>query len=187
MFRALKQDVKMGKCSFFLFLVGLALVGCRVASPAAPVTATWPAEPETNFAFRLSYGSCFRSTLDTFEGTYRTVVGDMEPVTIPVTLTDEQRTAVYQKVMAIDFFRYPETFRVQYDENDTVGMVTPASDYRITVRNGQQTHEVFWRDEIFEPTSKEAEQLRELLLMIIEMIKSNPDVQNLPPLNAGCA
>ena len=177
----------MKKRGILLLLIGLVLVGCGAASPAAPATATWPAEPEANFAFRFAYGSCFTDTLDTFEHTYRTVVGNLEPVAIPVTLTDEQMTEIYQKMMAIGFFSYPETFRILFDEDDLVGMVTPASDYRITVRNGEQTHTVFWRDEITDPTTQEAEQLRELFMMIIEMIKSNPDVQNLPPLDVGCA
>jgi hypothetical protein len=177
----------MGKCCILSFLITLLLVGCGEVSPMALPTAAWPAEPQANFAFRFAYGSCFTSTLDTFEQTYRTVVGDLEPVTIPVKLTGEQMTAIYQKMMAIGFFSYPAIFRIQYDQEDMVGMVTPASDYRIEVRNGEQQHEVFWRDEITDPTSPEAEHLRELFMMIIEMIKSNPDVQNLPPLDVGCA
>lgn len=162
------------KC-FILFLIGLVLSGCG------------PDQPEANFAFRFAYGSCYTSTLDTFDQTFQTVVGDMEQVTIPVTLGNEQMTAIYQKMMAIDYFSYPEVFRIRYGDNDVVGMVTPAIDYRITVQNGEQNHEVFWHDEITDPTSQEAEQLRELFKMIMEMIANNPDVQNLPPLNVGCA
>jgi hypothetical protein len=191
----------------FLLLFGLFLMGCVPSSPSATgtmralptatatttalraVTITMPAlpaQPEPNFAFSFSYGDC-GGTLDTFEQTYSTLIKDGEPITIPVTLTDEQMMTIYQKMVAIDFFSYPETFRIAYDVNGVVGIQTPAPDYRIKVRNGELTHSVFWRDEIFEPTNREADQLRELIQIIMQVIKTNPDIQNLPELNFGCA
>lgn len=155
--------------------------------PVSGSAATWPAQPEPDFAFRLTYGSCFSSSLDTFEQTYRTAVGNGESVTIPLTLSEEQTQTIYQKMAAIDFFRYPETFRITYDENEVVGMVTPATDYHITVRNGERMHSVFWRDEISTPTNRDAEQLRELIQIILQVLDTHPDIQNLPELNFGCA
>ena len=163
------------------------MAGCLPVSPGEAVTPVFPARPAPNFAFSFAYGSCFTSTLDTFEQTYTTAVKDGERATVPVSLSDAQMQEIYNKIVAIDFFSYPETFRITYAEDEVVGMVTPAQEYRITVRNGDQTHSVFWIDEITSPTSREADQLRELIQMMMEVIESNPDIQNLPDLNFGCA
>ena len=165
-----------------LGLLGLVLVSCLPAPASEAVTSILSIQPEPNFAFYFAYGPC-GGALDTFENTYRTAIYDGEPITIPVTLTDEQMMTIYQKMVAIDFFSYPETFRIL---NGTA-MVTPAPEYRIKVRNGELTHSVFWVDEIFEPTNREADQLRELIQIIMRVIETHPDIQNLPPKNYGCA
>ncbi|MCJ7621112.1 MAG: hypothetical protein MUP64_12940, partial [Anaerolineae bacterium] len=109
-----------------------------------------------------------------------------DSVTIPIALTDAQMASIYQKMVEINFFDYPEVFEIPVKEGETRGMVTPAPSYRFTVRSGEATKTVAWTDEIVEPTSPEAEALRELIQLLMQVVESHPDIQGLPPSNILC-
>jgi len=112
----------------------------------------------------------------------------VEPdVTIPLHLSDTQKAAIYQKMVEIEFFDYPDAFSIPTPKNGTVGILTPATLYRITVRNGELTKSLSWLDEIFAPTTPKADHLRELFQLILKMIEEHPDYKKLPERKAGCA
>ena len=154
--------------------------------PSPLATSPFPAQPEANFAFLFAFGTCSTDVLDTFEQTYSREIKPGDSVTIPIALTDAQMASIYQKMVEINFFDYPEVFEIPVKEGETYGMVTPAPSYRFTVRLGEVTKTVTWTDEIVEPTSPEADALRELIQLLLQVIESHPEIQRLPPSNILC-
>lgn len=142
--------------------------------------------PEQNFAIKFEFGSCNRDILDTFTGTFTKDMIVDTAITIPFEISDSQKIAIYLKMLEIDFFDYPEVFAIQTSPDDVVGIVTPAMKYRITVHNGDLTKTLYWVDEIVEPTTPEAENLRSLFGLIIKIAQNNPEYQQLPQPKAGC-
>jgi hypothetical protein len=143
---------------------------------------------EPDFGFRFEDLSCYNDVLDTFEGTFTTDVGYPEhtAVTVPMHLTDEQMTAVYMKMVEIGFWDYPANFAVPLDPSAGGRYQYPQSHFRITVRNGGVDQWVDWMMGYVEPTNQDAEQLKDLIIMITEMIRSSPDYQQVPDRGYAC-
>ena len=141
-----------------------------------------PKYPETNFAFRFEFGSCDNDVLDTFTGTFTKDMIVEPAITIPFELSEEQMTAIYQKMGQIDFFDYPAVFTIPKPE----GMQSPAMQYYIEVRNGNLTKTVRWDGEFFSKSDREANNLENLFYMIMKMIWEHPDYRQLPKPKAGC-
>jgi len=140
----------------------------------------WSVQPEINFGFILEYGSCYTNKLDTFRGEF-TLDQVTEPsITIPLKLSAEQLEMIYQKMYEINLTQYPAIYAIPTHPGEQVGFVTPASHYNLEVVNGKSTTTISWTDEIIEPTALEADRLRELLKMIVQMISENPDGIELP-------
>ncbi len=89
-------------------------------------------------------------------------------------------------MVAIDFFGYPEVFSIPTPKTGPVGRITPSTHYEITVRNGEITKTLTWQDEIIDPTTRKADNLRELFQLIIQMIQEHPAYKKLPERAAGC-
>lgn len=173
------NNIKTLSISIFLLTV---LVSCDVPTPTP-----YPAEQQRNFAIRFEYGSCDTNILDTFNGTYTRDMIVEPDVTIILHLSDSQKADIYQKMVEINFFDYPEAFSIPTPQNGILGRVTPATQYRITVRNGDLAKSLSWLDEIIEPKMPEADKLRELFQLIIKIIEGQPDFKKLPERKAGCA
>jgi hypothetical protein len=171
----------LGKILSLLIVSTLGLCAC-----ASSLSTSHLPHPEGNFAFTFEFGSCNRDILDTFNGTFTKDMIVDPAVTIPFQLSDSQTTAIYQEMVEIGFFDYPEVFSIPTPDNGIVGMVTPAMRYCMTVRNGDLIKTLSWVDEITEPTTPEAERLRSLFGLIIDMIQESPDYKQLPEPKAGC-
>ena len=159
------------------------------AIPSTPIAPTLSssAQPESNFGFVLEYGACYTNVLDTFKGEF-TQDRVVEPsITILLQLTSQQMLNIFQKMDEIHLAEYPELFAIPTQDDEPVGIVTPSVRYLLQVRNGATQSTVRWNDEIVQPTSWEADQLRELLQMIIHMIRESPSFRQLPELKFGCA
>jgi hypothetical protein len=169
---------------FVIFLFILSLTGlCACHSPDPGTT---PLNPAPNFAFTFEYGSCNRDIIDTFKETFTKDMIVEPAVTIPFILTNDQKNEIYREMVEINLWDYPEHFSIPIPGGAIVGIVTPAMEYRITVRNGELTKTIYWLDEITEPTTPQAEQLRSFFMRMIEMIQNSPEYKQLPELTAGC-
>lgn len=147
----------------------------------------YAAQPEPNFGIRFEYG-CIGPTriLDTFSQTLTQLAYDgTEPVTITLVLSPDKLRSIYTEMAAINFLNYPTEFSVVPKEQMR-GFSAPYEVFRLRVRNGPHTTEVHWIDEIIDPTSDEAEQLRRFLRHIEAIIDQQPELSTLPPL-PGCA
>jgi hypothetical protein len=167
------------------------LVACSAPTPSAtPLPARiYAPEPEANFALHFDYGGCLGETLDTFQGTFsRSMCPPDPPVTISFALSEEEMRTIYLKMARIDFFGYPDQFSVVVPEGAVILQVTPSDSYHLKVRNGEVEKELYWTDDIVEPTTQEADQLRALLKKVIGIIQGHPELKLLPERSGcGCA
>jgi hypothetical protein len=160
----------------------LALAACQAGAPTA-ATVEMPARA-ADFAFTFEFSVCYREVLDTFDGTYTRQIAGEPDVHGPMVLNAEQMQAVYDKLVAIDFWSYPAEYRVPAAE--VVAVVSPYYRYALTVRNDGTTHAVAWTDDIVDPAPLEAVRLRELFTSLVRMVKATPEFQALPSASIGC-
>ena len=136
----------------------------------------------------FEFGACFTDALDTFNGTFTKDLLFDAAITIPFRLSPGQMTAIYGKMIEINFFDYPAAFSVptpMFDQTWVIQM--PAERFHIVVRNGNASKTLDWIDAIREPESREAQKLRALFEMMMEMISARPEYRHLPERNGACA
>lgn len=142
---------------------------------------------DSDFNLIFRYGVGAKNVLNTFKGTYtRDMVGD-PPITVRLCLSEEELDRIYQKMVEIDFFNYPDKFHVQVHLEGVVGEVPPYSTYHFKVKyNNSEIKELVWADNIISENER-ADKLRELIKFIIEIIESKPEYKRLPePRGAYC-
>ncbi len=114
-----------------------------------------------------------------------TALGETTAITIPFQLSPGQTDAIYQNVLAINFFNYPSELRIRDDQIQQ--MVTPAPTYYLSITNGTKTNSVQWTDDVTEPKHAEVERFRELIRLIEQTIELHPEVHQLPQAKVACA
>jgi hypothetical protein len=173
-----------------MILAAVLLPACGAPAPSAtPLPErVYAPEPEANFALYFSYGACLGETLDTFQGTFsRSMCPPDPPVSISFALTAEEMRTIYLEMAKIDFFGYPDQFRVAVPEGAVFGQVTPSESYHLKVRNGEAEKDLYWTDDIFDPTTQEADRLRAFLRLVIDVIHGHPELEQVPgPSGCGC-
>jgi hypothetical protein len=158
----------------------LVITGCGVVK-AQEVNSNNLQKSNYNFVFK--YGVTARNTLDTSQGTFTKDMVSAPGVTIDLVLTADEMDSIYKKMMEIDFFNYPDEFKVT-PEGDLVGMVTPYSTYYFKVDYGSGIKELIWEDEITN-SNEQADKLRELINLIKNIIESKAEYQALPEPSGG--
>jgi hypothetical protein len=159
------------------------------APSATPLPArVYAPEPEANFALYFTYGACLAETLDTFQGTFsRSMCPPDPPVTISFTLSAEEMRTIYLEMAKIGFFGYPDQFSVVVPEGTVYCQVTPSESYHLKVRNGGVEKDLHWTDDIVEPATQQADQLRAFFKMVIGIIHGRPELKLVPePSGCGC-
>ena len=124
--------------------------------------------------------------LDTINGTLvYTPIGDTTSIKISLQLTDDELESIYQKAISIGFFEYPAKFVVP--SYIVIGHQTPADSFELSMTNGTVTNSVSWIDDaVTLSIYKKADRLRELMKLINEIVRSHPEVQQLPVPKALC-
>ena len=89
-------------------MAGLALVATLLGT-AGCIT---PPPSQSNFNLIFQYGVGARNELNTFEGTYTKDMIMDPPITVNLTLSKEELDIIYQKMIEINFFGYPDEFSV---------------------------------------------------------------------------
>jgi len=164
----------------WLIIAGLTLI---VAVTALTGCTTRPAEV-SNFNLIFKYGVTARNELNTFAGTY-TKDMIMDPsITVELSLTEEELDRIYQKMLEIDFFDYPDEFSVYVAPRRLTVIVTPYSSYYFKVEYNSSIKELRWEDEI-KNRNEEADKLRELIGLIRDIIESKEEYQKLPEPSGG--
>ena len=130
------KKVRLTLASIVLTAILLSTFGCNNCPPR-----------ESDFNFILKHGTYARNELDTFRGIY---VKDMViglPAQTRLCLTQEDMDNIYQKMVEIDFFNYPDKFSVSIAPGENIGIVTPYSSYYFKVEYDSHIKELWW-DEV---------------------------------------
>ena len=143
-----------------------------------------------NFFFVFVDYSCGAvpvNVLDTKSSTLvHTPLDETVAVTISLRLTDDELASIYKKAISIGFFDYPSTFVIPDDQ--VLGYMAPAFSYQLSMTNGEMTNSVSWTDDTMtKPTYTKADELRELIQLIEEIIRSHPEYKQLPGPSFACA
>ena len=134
------------------------------------------AEPESaGFNLEFKYGITARNVLDTFEGTYTKDMVIDPPITVELSLSAAEKEMIYEKIVEIDFFSYPDEFSVDVPPGAMTVKVTPYSSYYFRVAYNSQVKELRWDDKITHPDEK-ADRLRELITVIRNIIESKENL-----------
>jgi hypothetical protein len=141
-------------------------------------------QQESDFNFIFKYGVMARNELDTFQGSYAKDMVLGLPARTQLYLSEEEMDRIYQKMVAIDFFNYPDEFSVSTVPGEPIGMVTPHASYYFKVEYNSQIKELSWDDDITNPDEK-ADKLRELISLIRDIIESREEYQKLPEPRSG--
>ncbi|MFC1949538.1 hypothetical protein ACFLW0_05140 [Chloroflexota bacterium] len=164
----------------WLLVAGLALIVAVIGLTGCSA----PPADVSNFNLIFRYGVTARNELNTFEGTY-TKDMIMDPsITVELSLTEEELDRIYQKMVEIDFFDYPDEFSVPIAPGGLVTMVTPYSSYYFEVEYDSTVKELRWEDEIMNQ-NEEADKLRELIRLIRDIIESKEEYKELPSPTSG--
>jgi hypothetical protein len=162
------KKIKFISAAFFIILIMPVLLACG----------SQPAE-DANFNFDLKYGVGGKNEIDTFHGKFTKDMVDAPSITINLRLSEAEMESIYQKMVEIDFFNYPDTFTVTASPGDSTTAITPFNTYIFTVEKNSQTKTLNWNDEIQTPNDK-ADKLRELIVLIQRMIEAKEEYKELP-------
>ncbi|MEA2572799.1 MAG: hypothetical protein QOH93_97 [Chloroflexia bacterium] len=184
--------------AFVLFVPVLA--GCGAPEPVpSPVPTLNPSptpgpQPPADFGFIFDDVVCYLIRVDAFQGEYSVAdtYGALSAGTPTVAITHtlklpaSEMAAIYHKMVEIDFFSYPDKFEILLPPGAIRGIVEPHSEYHFKVRSDGHTKELRWKDDIYEPTTPEADNLRALIKQIRETVESHLEVKDVT-LPLGCA
>ena len=162
------KNIKLISAALIIILIVPIIIACG----------NQPAEG-ANFNFDLKYGVGAKNEIDTFHGKFTKDMVDAPSITITLKLSEAEMEEIYQKMLDIDFFNYPDTFTVIPGPNEATQLVTPVNSYYFTVEKNGQTKTLSWEDSNQNPNTK-ADKLRELIVMIQRMIEAKEEYKELP-------
>ena len=164
----------------WLIIAGLALVATILGVTGC--STTQPTESSFNLIFKYGVGA--RNELSTFEDTYTKDMVMDPSITVNLSLTEEELDRIYQKMVEINFFDYPDRFSVSVPAGELVTMVTPHMSYYFKVEYDSRIKELWWEDEIMNE-NEEASRLREFIQLIRDIIESKEEYKELPEPTSG--
>lgn len=118
-------------------------------------------------------------TLDTANKTYTAYDRPKEEITISLSLTDEEMSDIYQKLLEIDFFNYPNEFTAK--EGEIVGQRIPCSSFSLNVSARSKTKNLSWNNCVLGDVKDERlTKAENLISYILEIVQSKEEYKALP-------
>ena len=140
-------------------------------------------EPEVNFGISLRYGILARNELNTFADTFTKDLILDGTVMVSFHLPAADLDSIEAKMEQINFFSYPDTFRVT--SRDSIRcFIMPYCTYDFKVASRSRVKTLFWEDAIV-ANDPQATKLRELIMLIREIVESKPEYQQLRSARGG--
>lgn len=136
-----------------------------------------------NLIFKFGVGA--QNELNTLDQTFTKDMIVDSNITVTLSLSKEELDTIYQKMIEIDFFSYPDTFAIYVAPGETRGIQSTYSSYYFKVEYDSKIKELWWEDEIVEPIDDKAEKLRELITLIRGLIYSKEAYKKLPRPRGG--
>ncbi len=124
-----------------------------------------------DFNLLFQYGVFERNMLDTFSNTYTKDMVMDPSITIGLKLTDEEKRKIYDKMIEIDFFNYPDEFDYPVS--------IPPSSYSIYVDYYSKTKDCHWGYSSLDSDPRVGK-LNELARLIQDIVESKKEYKRLP-------
>jgi hypothetical protein len=138
-----------------------------------------------NFSFYMDYGSCLVDTYDSSNGIFtQQMCHDQDPVTVITKLSDQQLSVIFTEITQIKFFEYPDIFVITPDKNTTA--ITTEGHYNLRVINGDYQKQVICYTYYFQNLPNQAQQYKDVVVNIWDILRKQPEVMNLPKRGCGC-
>ena len=132
-----------------------------------------------NILFKYGYDKAMRNELNTFNETYTKDLGKDPPITVEFRLTDEDMERIYQKIVEIDFFCFPEKFVIPVPDGEVVSATSNYLQYYFRVECDNKVKIVQWKDYILKEND-DAKNLRKVISLIRSIIESKDEYRDLP-------
>jgi len=132
-----------------------------------------------NILFKYGYSKAMRNELNTFNGTYTKDLGRDPSITVELRLTDEDMERIYQKMVEIDFFCFPERFVIPIPDGEIVSATSNYLQYYFRVECDNKVKIVQWSDYILKEND-DAKNLRKVISLIRSIIESKDEYWDLP-------
>lgn len=169
------------KTIFIVILTGIVLIGNGILE-ARNWPYWFPQRQDLNLIFKYGVGA--KNELNTFKNTYtKDMVVDL-PITINLTLSDQEIETIYTKMKAVNFFNFPQELPTPRDPNALITIVTPCDDFYLKVISDSGNKEYFW-DNCGEKLYQNFSELDELSNLIQDIIQSRTEFQELPEPRGG--
>lgn len=146
-------------------------------TPAATQPTTTPPAMQETFDFIFRYGPTMANELDTFKNTFTLDMVSLLPVSTKLTLSQEEKEKIFQKMQEIDFFNYPDVYGRPIPSGYPLN--PQLNRYYFYVKYGSQIKDLRWDDNIIGLDSQ-ASKLRILIQLIQNIITSKEEFKNLP-------
>jgi hypothetical protein len=161
-----------------LFFISIILfISCEKSFE--PLKVEYKCNSENNINFIFKYGIGGKNVINTFNCTFTKDMVCDPSVTTFLQFKSDEKDSILSKMNQIDFFNYPDTFKVKIT-GDSIGHFSPYSLFYFYVEIGDLKKELFWADSMLN-IDYNSIKLRDLINLIISIIASKKEYINLPP------
>jgi hypothetical protein len=122
--------------------------------------------------------------LDTFNGTYSRDMWLDPWITVNLTLSKEEMDSIFQKMVEMEFFNYPDEFKIIVPKGEKYGVYSHGKNYYFKVAYKTRIKELRWYNDISYPDEK-AKKIEELGNFIREIIQAKEEFKKLPKPRGG--
>ena len=163
------------------------LLALLLSSCGSPVEGS-PQQGSTsgfNLVFKYGVGGApTKNVLETARGTFtRDMILD-PPVTVKLKLSEDDLKRIRDKMDEIHFWDYPDVLGYEPPPGGLTRMVTPYPSYYFRAERGGVVKELRWDDQHADE-SERAVKLRDLTVLIREIVESKPGYEELPEPRGG--
>lgn len=166
-------------CGLSSIFVLSTIIGCN-PFVSKQTTGLQDTSSQSNLNLIFKYGVGARNELNTFENTFtKDLIGNPD-TTVHLSLSKKELTEIQETMKEINFFDYPDTFVILIPPNKRGCYQEPYDSYYFKVKSDSLIKELWWEDEICEIRDENAENLRELIMFIRNIIESKEEYKKLP-------
>ena len=149
-----------------------------------PINNDFVCESENNsINFIFKYGITLKNILNTFDCKYQKDLVLDPPIETNLKLSKTEIDSIYTKMIEINFLEYPDTFIINFS-TDTIPEITPSMIYYFYLENDSIQKQFYW-DDAHPIQDDKADDLRSLMMEVIEIIHSKNEYKNLPDPRGG--
>ncbi len=160
----------------------LRLAICFLATGLMCCSDTGTSPGGRDFNLKFGYGFDGRNVLNTYENTYTKDLVLDGTVTVSFVVPDTDIDRIRSKMIEINFFAYPDTFMIPTD--DTIRYSNSHLSYAFDVTDKMRSKHLLWSDVAVHQDTTGAK-LKELILLIQDIVESNPRYSQLSPARGG--